>query len=65
MQPEVHSPKWTGHPLWLVGFRPFFPLAQYFTLLWVSAGCWSACFLLITARITPLVLQPRIDGKEH
>ncbi len=39
--------------------------AQYFTLLWVAASCWSACFFLITARITPLVLQPRIDGKEH
>lgn len=33
--------------------------------LWTSAGCWSACFVLITARITPLVLRARIDGKEH
>ena len=56
--------------LMLVGFvarvvaPQLFP-AQYFTLLWVAAVCWSACFLLITARITPLVLQPRIDGREH
>ena len=27
MQPAAPSPKWTGHPVWLVGFRPFFPLA--------------------------------------
>lgn len=39
--------------------------AQYREWLWVAALGWSACFAIITARITPFVLRPRIDGKEH
>jgi uncharacterized protein involved in response to NO len=35
--------------------------------LWIglSALSWAACFGLIGWRITPFLLQPRIDGKEH
>lgn len=39
--------------------------ADYVRWLWVAACCWSACFALIAVRITPLVLAPRVDGKEH
>ncbi len=60
----------TAIVLMMVGFLArvvapqFFP-AEYRTWVWIAAGCWSACFALITARITPLVLRPRVDGKEH
>ncbi|MDD5179957.1 MAG: NnrS family protein [Gallionellaceae bacterium] len=33
-------------------------------ILW-SALCWTICFTLIGWRITPFLLRPRIDGKEH
>ena len=36
---------------------------QMFILL--SALCWTICFTLIGWRITPFLLRPRIDGKEH
>lgn len=39
--------------------------SSYVTWVWLAAGFWSACFFLIAVRITPLVLRPRIDGKEH
>lgn len=56
--------------LMLIGFvfRVLIPQvwpSHYAVWLWVSAGCWSACFALVTARITPLALRPRLDGKEH
>ncbi len=36
-------------------------------LLWMSlaAGCWLACFSLLTWRYLPFLLQARVDGKEH
>lgn len=35
--------------------------------LWIdlAAACWFACFALLAWRYVPLLLQPRIDGKEH
>ena len=56
--------------LMMVGFLarvvgPQFMPSEYRTWVWIAAGCWSACFALITVRITPLVLRPRVDGKEH
>lgn len=39
--------------------------AEYRTWLWLAALGWGGCFAIITARITPFVLRPRIDGKEH
>lgn len=40
MQPSSLSRVWQGHPVWLVGFRPFFPLACLLSVvtpvLWVS-----------------------------
>ena len=59
-------------PLWfmLVGLwaRVVAPLvwpAQYPEWLWLAAASWSLCFGWVAVRITPLVWQPRIDGKEH
>ncbi len=36
-------------------------------LLWMSlaAGCWLACFSLLTWRYLPFLVQARVDGKEH
>jgi uncharacterized protein involved in response to NO len=36
-------------------------------LLWISlaASCWFACFLLLGWRYIPMLLQPRVDGREH
>ena len=39
--------------------------ANYQTFILLSALCWMICFLLIGWRITPFLLKPRIDGKEH
>lgn len=34
---------------------------------WVSlaAACWFACFALLAWRYIPILMQPRVDGKEH
>jgi len=42
----------------------FFPTLY---LLWIqlSALCWFACFGILGWRYIPVLLQPRIDGKEH
>jgi uncharacterized protein involved in response to NO len=37
----------------------------YSSWLWLSASCWSACFVLLGVRLAPLVLNERVDGKEH
>lgn len=39
--------------------------AQYGAWLWVAAGLWALGFTVTGARITPLLLAPRVDGKEH
>lgn len=35
--------------------------------LWITlaAACWFACFAIIGWRYIPIVMQPRIDGREH
>ena len=40
--------------------------AQSYTLwLALAAGCWFAGFALLAGRYIPMLMQPRIDGKEH
>lgn len=36
-------------------------------VLWISlaAASWSACFLLLGARLTPFLWRPRVDGRVH
>lgn len=43
---------------------PLFP-EDYRTWTWVAAGSWALCFSVVVVRIGPLVLRPRVDGKEH
>jgi uncharacterized protein involved in response to NO len=39
--------------------------SDYRALIWIAAAGWSGCFTIIAVRLAPLVLQPRVDGKEH
>ncbi len=39
--------------------------ARYPAWVWLSALLWSLGFALVGARITPLLLAERVDGKEH
>ena len=39
--------------------------ANYQVFILLSALCWAICFSLIGWRITPFLLRPRIDNKEH
>ncbi|MCB1893336.1 MAG: NnrS family protein, partial [Rhodocyclaceae bacterium] len=36
-------------------------------LLWVqlATACWFICFAVLAWRVVPMLLQPRIDGREH
>lgn len=36
-------------------------------VVWVSlaASCWFACFAMLGWRYIPMLIQPRVDGKEH
>lgn len=38
---------------------------RYQAWLWVAAACWAVGFGVVGARITPLLLAERVDGKEH
>ena len=38
---------------------------NYQTFILLSALCWTICFSLIGWRMTPFLLRPRVDGKEH
>lgn len=35
--------------------------------LWIALGaaCWFACFALMAGRYIPMLMRPRVDGKEH
>lgn len=39
--------------------------AAYSLWIHLAAGCWFACFALLAWRYIPILMQPRIDGKEH
>lgn len=41
-----------------------YPVA-YMCWIGLAAACWSACFALLGWRYIPMLLQPRVDGKEH
>jgi uncharacterized protein involved in response to NO len=36
-------------------------------LLWaqLATACWFAAFAVLAWRVIPMLLQPRIDGREH
>ncbi|MGE5470952.1 MAG: NnrS family protein [Bacteroidota bacterium] len=42
----------------------FYP-AYYLLWIQLSAACWFACYAILAWRYIPLLLQARIDGKEH
>ena len=55
-----------------MGIAAFFRLAatqlwpaQYVAWIALSAVGWSVCFLVIGARLTPFLWQPRVDGRIH
>ena len=39
--------------------------AGYMYWIYLAASCWFACFALLAWRYIPILMQPRIDGKEH
>ena len=39
--------------------------AGYAYWIYLAAACWFACFALLGWRYIPILMQPRIDGKEH
>ncbi|HEU0219667.1 MAG TPA: NnrS family protein [Gallionella sp.] len=39
--------------------------AAYTHWIYLAASCWFACFALLAWRYIPILMQPRIDGKEH
>lgn len=58
--------------IWSIGIAGFvrivFPQiwpASYQACILFSALCWAVCFSLLAWRLTPFLLGPRIDGKEH
>ena len=60
MEPEVNSAKWAGHPVWLVGFRPFFPLASLTAALLPLV--WMAVF---TGKLPPPPSLPMLTWHAH
>lgn len=38
---------------------------RYTVWLFASAALWAACFGVLAVRLTPFLLQARVDGKEH
>ena len=39
--------------------------AGYLVWIYLSATCWLVAFGLLAWRTVPMLLQPRIDGREH
>ncbi|MDP2880746.1 MAG: NnrS family protein [Azonexus sp.] len=44
---------------------PQFAPAAYLGWIHLSAACWFAAFGILAWRYIPILLQPRIDGREH
>lgn len=44
---------------------PQFAPAAYLGWIHLSATCWAATFGILAWRYIPILLQPRIDGREH
>lgn len=47
-----------------IGLPQIYP-ALYLQWIQISAACWFACYGLLAWRYIPILLKPRIDGKEH
>ncbi|MCL2344701.1 MAG: NnrS family protein [Desulfobulbus sp.] len=47
-----------------IGLPQLFP-AGYLGWIYLSAGAWALAWGILAWRIIPLLLQPRIDGREH
>ncbi|PKO34322.1 MAG: NnrS family protein [Betaproteobacteria bacterium HGW-Betaproteobacteria-7] len=47
-----------------VGLPQVFP-AAYLGWIHLSAGLWSAAFAILAWRYIPILMRPRIDGREH
>lgn len=39
--------------------------AGYTAWIALAAACWFACFAMLGWRYIPMLMQPRVDGKEH
>lgn len=39
--------------------------AGYTVWIALAASCWFACFAILGWRYIPMLMQPRVDGKEH
>jgi uncharacterized protein involved in response to NO len=39
--------------------------AGYTVWIALAAACWFACFAILGWRYIPMLMQPRVDGKEH
>jgi len=49
-------------------FRVVAPLvypAGYTLWIYLAAFCWFACFATLAWRYIPMLMQPRVDGREH
>ncbi len=46
-------------------FAPQFMPGAYALWIELAAGCWFAGFAILAWRSIPMLLRPRIDGKEH
>ena len=49
-------------------FRIVAPLvypAGYVHWIYLAAFCWFACFSILAWRYIPMLMQPRVDGREH
>jgi len=44
---------------------PLFDPADYTRWIFLAATCWLICFAMLGWRYIPLLLQARVDGKEH
>ena len=58
--------------LWIIilafVFRIVAPLAYpagYVQWIYLAAFCWFACFSTLAWRYIPMLMQPRVDGREH
>ena len=47
-----------------VGLPQVFP-AAYLGWIYLSAGLWSAAFGILAWRYIPILMRPRLDGREH
>ncbi len=44
---------------------PLIDPADYTLWIALAAACWFTCFALMVGRYIPMLMRPRVDGKEH